>query len=152
MAYPLSRWLAWAAVVLALAGGCGAQAKPKPKANTLLLGDLGGGASLWLVLDSVKSDEGAIRHGWSIINYATVQSAHEISYSSDASKFYVNCKTGAIDLANAIKYSEPMGSGKNVFQVNSEPTPEPAPADYHPAHPGTAEQAVASAICKQKLR
>ena len=130
----------------------GAVAKPKPKPNTLLLGDLGNGETLWLVLDSVKLDEKLVRHGWSVINYATPQTAHDISYSSDASKFYVNCKTMDVDLANAIKYSGPMAGGKNVFQVNSEPTPEPDAKDYHPAHPGTAEQAVGAAICKLKVR
>jgi hypothetical protein len=140
------------ALVAAIAPGSGAVAKPKPKANTLLLGDLGNGETLWLVLDSVKLDEKLIRHGWSVINYATPQTAHDISYSSDASKFYVNCKTMDVDLANAIKYSEPMAGGKNLFQVNSEPTPEPDAKDYHPAHPGTAELAVATAICKQKIR
>jgi len=140
------------ALIAVVAPGAGALAKPKPKPNTLLLGDLGNGETLWLVLDSVKLDEKLIRHGWSVINYATPQTAHDISYSSDASKFYVNCKTMDVDLANAIKYSEPMAGGKNLFQVNSEPTPEPDAKDYHPAHPGTAELAVATAICKQKIR
>ena len=139
-----------AAAIVLLAASAAAHAKPKP--NTLLLGDLGGGASLWLVLDSVKQDEGPIRHGWSMINYATPQTSHDIAYSSDTSKFYVNCKTKDVELANAIKFSEPMGGGKNVFQVNSEPTPEPDAKDYHPAHTGTAELAVATAICKQKVR
>lgn len=124
----------------------------KPKENTLLLGELGGGARLWLVLDSVKQDEGPIRHGWSVISYLTPQSDHDVEYRSDASKFYVNCKTKDIDLANAIKFSGPMAGGKNVFQVNSEPTPEPGAADYHPIHAGAAEQVVATAICKQKPR
>ena len=140
------------AFLLALAASSSADAKPKPKPNTLLLGDLGEGQSLWLVLDSVKQDEAQIRHGWSVINYATPQMVHDIAYSSDASKFYVNCQTKTLVLANAIKFSEPMGGGRNVFQVNSEPTPEPDPKEYHPAHPGTAEQAVTEAICKQKVR
>src|SRR5271167_3982431 len=110
--------LACILVLVTLAAASGAAAKSKPKSNTLLLGDLGGGASLWLVLDSVKLDEKTIRHGWSIINYATPQSAHGIAYSSDVSKFYVNCQTKEIELANAIKFSGPMGGGKNVFQVN----------------------------------
>jgi len=140
------------AAAIVLASGAAMSADAKPKANTLLLGDLGNGASLWLVLDSVKLDEGAIRHGWSVINYLTPQTAHDIAYRSDASKFYVNCKTNEIELANAIKFSGPMGGGKNVFQVNSEPTPEPNPKDYHLIHAGAAEQVVAAAICKQKLR
>ena len=143
--------LACAVVLASLAAVTGAAAA-KPKANTLLLGDLGGGASLWLVLDSVKVDEGSIRHGWSVINYLTPQTAHGVEYHSDASKFYVNCKTMDVELANAIKFAGAMGGGKNVFQVNSEPTPEPNAKDYHPAHPGTAEQAVAAEICKQKVR
>jgi len=144
--------LACTVMVLVLASATGAAAKSKPKSNTLLLGDLGDGATLWLVLDSVKLDEKMIRHGWSIINYAAPQTAHDIVYSSDASKFYVNCQTKDVELANAIKFSEPMAGGKNVFQVNSEPTPEPGVKDYHPARPGTAELAVATAICKQKVR
>ena len=144
--------LACILVLVTLAAASGAAGKPKPKSNTLLLGDLGGGATLWLVLDSVKLDESAIRHGWSIINYAAPQTAHDIAYSSDASKFYVNCKTKDVELANAIKFSGPMGGGKNVFQVNSEPTPEPVAKDYHPARAGTAELAVATAICKQQVR
>lgn len=144
--------LACALALAALAIAAGAAAKSKPKSNTLLLGDLGDGATLWLVLDSVKLDEKTIRHGWSIINYAKPQTAHDIVYSSDVSKFYVNCQTKDVELANAIKFSEPMGGGKNLFQVNSEPTPEPVAKDYHPAHAGTAELAVATAICKQKVR
>jgi hypothetical protein len=143
--------LASVLVLMVFAIASGAVAKPKPKSNTLLLGDLGDGATLWLVLDSVKLDEKTIRHGWSIINYATPQAAHDIVYSSDASKFYVNCQTKAVELANTIKFSEPMGGGKNVFQVNSEPTPEPSAKDYHPARAGAAELAVATAICKQKI-
>src|ERR1700677_2686579 len=84
--------LACAMAVAALAIAPGAEAKPKPKPNTLLLGDLGNGQSLWLVLDSVKQDEANIRHGWSVINYPTPQTTHDVTYVSDASKFYVNCK------------------------------------------------------------
>jgi hypothetical protein len=144
--------LARITVLVALAIASGAVAKPKPRSNTLLLGDLGGGATLWLVLDSVKLDESAIRHGWSIINYATPQTAHDITYSSDVSKFYVNCQTKDIELANAIKFSGPMAGGKNVFQVNSEPTPEPVAKDSHPARAGTAELVLVTAICKQRVR
>jgi len=93
-----------------------------------------------------------VRHGWTVIDYPVPQTFHEVQYLSDASKFYVKCKTQEIELANAIKFAGAMGGGRNLFQVNSEPTPEPAAADYHPVHPNTAEQVVAGAICKQKIR
>ena len=118
----------------------------------MLLGDLGGGAKLWLKLDSIRQDEWAVRHAWTVIDYPGPETDHDVTYQSDASKFYVNCKAQQITLANAIKFAGAMGGGKNVFQVNSEPTPEPALADYHPVRPGTAEQVVAGAICKPKLR
>jgi hypothetical protein len=127
-------------------------AAAKPKANTLLLGDLGGGAKLWLMQDSVRQDEGAVRHAWTVIDYPGPEVDHDVTYQSDASKFYINCKAMQISLANAIKFSGAMGGGKNVFQVNSEPTPEPAAGDYHAVRPNTAEQVVANAICKQKMR
>ncbi len=146
----MSRCALTAALAFIVAAPLWADAKPKP--NTLLLGDLDTGVKLWLMLDSVKSDQATIRHGWSVIDYLTPQTSHGVSFRSDASKFYVNCKTRQIDLANAIKFSGSMGAGKNVFQVNSEPTPEPDAADYHLIRPGTAEEAVADAICKQKIR
>ena len=124
----------------------------KPKPNTLLLGDLGGGAQLWLMLDSVRQDDAAVRHGWSVIDYPGPQSFKDISFQSDVSKFYVNCKARTISLANAIKFSGHMGAGTNVIQANSEPTPEPAADTFHPIRAGTAEDAVANAICKQKAR
>jgi hypothetical protein len=144
------RCVGLAAICALLASG--AVARPKPKVNTLLLGDLGDGSQLWLMLDSIRSDEGAIRHGWSVIDFPGPETTENIQYRSDASKFYVDCKTMQINLANAIKFSGPMGGGKNVFQVNSEPTPEPAAKDYHPVRVGTAEEVVAKAICKPKLR
>ena len=138
------------AVLLAfLAAGAG-HARSRP--NTLLLGDLGGGAKLWLMTDSVRQDEAGVRHGWTVIDYETLQTTQNVQYRSDASKFYVKCKTQEIDLANAIKFAGQMGGGANVFQVNSEPTPEPAAQDYHPVRPNTAEQVVAKAICKQRIR
>jgi hypothetical protein len=138
------------AVVLGLALTSAGNAKPKP--NTLLLGDLGNGDKLWLMLDSVRQDEATVRHGWTVIDYAALQTTQDIHYRSDASKFYVKCKTQEIELANAIKFAGQMGGGANVFQVNAEPSPEPAAQDYHPVHPNTAEQVVANAICKQKIR
>ena len=129
-----------------------AEARPKSKPNTLLLGDLGDGSKLWLMLDSIRSDEDAVRHGWSIIDFPGPEITRDVQYRSDASKFYVNCKTMQIDLANAIKFSGPMGGGRNVFQINSEPTPEPVAQDYHPVRPGTAEEVVATEICRAKLR
>jgi hypothetical protein len=45
-----------------------------------------------------------------------------------------------------------MGGGANVIQANSEPTAEPAAQDFHPVRPATAEDAVATAVCKQKIR
>jgi hypothetical protein len=125
-------------------------ATAKPKDNTLLLGDLGD-AKLWLMLDSVRHDEGSIRHGWSIMDYSSRQTIHDIGYQSDASKFYVNCDTRQVSLVNAIKFDGAMGSGKNVLQAKSEPTPEPKPEEFHPINRGTAEDAVATAICKQKI-
>jgi len=141
-----------AAIFLTVTGASAAEAKPKGKPNTLLLGDLGDGANLWLMLDSIRLDEGSIRHAWTVIDYPGPRVDHDISYQSDASKFYVDCKAQQIMLANAIKFSGAMGAGKNVFQVNSEPTPEPAAQDYHPIRPNTAEQVVANAICKPKIR
>ncbi|HEX4179594.1 MAG TPA: surface-adhesin E family protein [Caulobacteraceae bacterium] len=138
------------AALLAIAATSDADAKPRP--NTLLLGDLGDGSKLWLMQDSVRQDESAIRHGWTIIDYPAPQTTQGVEYRSDASKFYVKCQSQEITLANAIKFDGAMGGGKNVFQVNSEPTPEPVAADYHPVRPNTAEQVVASAICKQKIR
>jgi hypothetical protein len=140
-----------AALILALAGAAQA-ASPDVKANTLQLGEFGEGQTLWLVMDSVKKDAGPVRHGWSLINYATPQKDAGVEYLSDASKFYVNCETQGVILVNAIKYAGPMGGGRNVFQVNSEPTPEPDAKDYHPAHPGAADEAVLNAICKAKVR
>jgi hypothetical protein len=141
-----------AILAASLVGLVAVPAHARPKPNTLLLGDLDGGARLWLMLDSVRQDEGAIRHGWSIIDYPGPQSLKNITYQSDASKFYVNCKTRQANLANAIKFAGHMGGGANVIQANSEPTPEPATKDYHPIRAGTAEDAVATAICKQKAR
>jgi hypothetical protein len=141
-----------AIVAAAIVGLVAAPSHAKPRANTLLLGELGGGARLWLMLDSVRQDEGPIRHGWSVIDYPGPQSLNDISYQSDASKFYVNCKTRQANLANAIKFAGHMGGGANVIQANSEPTPEPAASDYHPIRANTAEDAVATAICKQKIR
>jgi hypothetical protein len=132
-------------VVLGLALAPAGNAKPRP--NTLLLGDLGNGDKLWLMLDSVRQDEAMVRHGWTIIDYGTLQTTQNIQYRSDASKFYVKCQTQQIELANAIKFAGQMGGGANVFQVNPEPSPEPAAQDYHPVHPNTAEQVVATAIC-----
>jgi hypothetical protein len=140
-----------AALILALAGAAQA-ATPDVKANTLMLGEFGDGQTLWLVLDSVKKDTGPVRHGWSLINYATPQKDNGIEYLSDASKFYVNCETQGVILVNAIKYAGPMGGGQNVFQVNAEPTAEPDAKDYHPAHPGAADEAVVNAICKMRIR
>jgi hypothetical protein len=137
-----------AAGLLALTSGASA----KPKDNTLLLGDLGDGSKLWLMLDSVRQDEGSIRHGWSVIDYSTRQTIRDIGFQSDASKFYVNCDARQVILVNAIKFDGRMGSGKNVLQAKSEPTPEPKPEEYHLINPGTAEDAVATAICKQKIR
>jgi hypothetical protein len=148
MAKTIRASLTATAVLIALTGA----AQAKPKSNTLLLGDLGDGAKLWLMLDSVRQDEKAIRHAWSIIDYPGPQSLHELSYQSDASKFYVDCKGHRISLANAIKFAGHMGGGANVIQANSEPTPEPAAEDFHPVRPGTAEEVVAQAICKQKIR
>jgi hypothetical protein len=143
---------ALAAAALMVIAASVADAKPKSKPNTLMLGELGDGSKIWLMLDSIRQDEGTIRHGWTIIDYPAPQTVRGVEFLSDASKFYVKCQTQEIDLANAIKFSGAMGGGKNVFQVNSEPTPEPVAADYHPVRPNTAEQVVAEAICKPKLR
>ena len=147
------RMACWALAAAAALGAVSiADAKPKAKPNTVLLGDLGDGSKVWLMVDSIKSDEGSIRHGWTVIDFPTPQSTEGVEYLSDASKFYVNCKAQQITLVNAIKFAGAMGGGKNVFQVNSEPTPEPVTTDYHPIRPNTAEEVVANAICKQKIR
>jgi hypothetical protein len=148
MANTIKAGLAASAIFIALASASHA----KPKSNTLLLGELDGGAKLWLMLDSVRQDDRSVRHAWSVIDYPGPQTLHDLSYQSDASKFYVDCKSRQINLANAIKFAGHMGGGANVIQANSEPTPQPSAQDFHPIHAGTAEDVVATAICKQKIR